>query len=280
MRLGALLHQLWRHKGGVAACLAFAVLMSLWSLYHLSVFPPGLKARHLQIGAAATTVLVDAPKSKVVDLRANTQDLQSLTTRADLLSNVMASSPVRLFIARRAGVPINQVVATASLGTDLPRSALEPGSERRSSDLIRETDLYRLAISVNPAQPLIYVNSQAPTADGASRLANAAVDGLNDYLTMMADREGIAPPSRTRLIQFGRAQGGIVNPSVNLEIGLLTFLISFVVACAAFRVVLRVRHGWALDAARERREGKNWWLPKLDPAPTVPTAPVVPHEPD
>lgn len=280
MQLGALLHQLWRYKGGVAVCLAFAVLMSLWSLYHVSVLPPGLTPRHLQIGAASTTVMVDARKSKVVDLRANTQDLASLTTRADLLSNVMASSPVRQFIARRAGVAADQVVATASLGTDLPRSALEPGSERRSSDLIAQTDHYRLAISVNPAQPLIYVNAQAPTGAGAARLADAAVDGLNDYLKMMADTEGIAPRARTRLVQFGRAQGGIVNPSINFEIGLLTFFVSFIVACAAFRVLLRVRHGWSLDAARERRDGKNWWLPQPEPVRMSPTVPVVPHEPD
>ncbi|HET6508241.1 MAG TPA: hypothetical protein VFG42_15725 [Baekduia sp.] len=277
MRLGALLHQLWRHKLGAGLCLAFAVVMSLWSLYHLSIAPPGLTPRHLQIGAASTTVMVDAPKSKIVDLRANTQDFQSLTTRADLLSNVMASTPVRAFIAQRAGVPERAIVADASLGADLPRSATEPGSERRSTDLIQETDKYRLAISSNEAQPIIYVAAQAPSGEAAARLANAAVDGLNDYLTMMADREGIAPTARTRLIQFGRAQGGVVNPSVDIEIGLLTFLISFVVACAAFRVVLRVRHGWALDAERERRDGKNWWLPKLE---TVPPSRLGGHEPE
>jgi hypothetical protein len=277
MRLGALLHQLWRHKLGAGLCLAFAVVMSLWSLYHLSLTPPGLTPRHLQIGAASTTVMVDAPKSKIVDLRANTQDFQSLTTRADLLSNVMASTPVRAYIAQRAGVPQQAIVATASLGADLPRSATEPGSERRSTDLIQETDRYRLAISSNVNQPIMYVAAQAPSGEAAGRLANAAVDGLNDYLTAMADREGIKPKSRTRLIQFGRATGGVVNPSVNIEIGLLTFLISFVVACATFRVVLRVRHGWSLDAEREQRDGKNWWLPKLE---TVSPSPVNGHEPD
>ncbi|HEV7750733.1 MAG TPA: hypothetical protein VGO71_04290 [Baekduia sp.] len=267
MQLGALLHQLWRHKLGAGLCLGFAVLMSLWSLYDIVLAPPGLKARHLEIGAASTEILVDAPKSKIVDLRANTQDFASLTTRANLLSNVMASSPVRELIARHAGVGVEQIVATASLSGDLPRSAFEPGSERRSSDLIHETDRYRVAISVNPAQPLIYVNTQAPTGEGAGRLANAAVDGLNDYLTLMADRQGVKPASRTRLIQFGRARGAVVNPSVNLEIGLLTFLVSFIVACAALRVFLRVRHGWSLDAAQRRRAGKNWWLPTLDTPP-------------
>lgn len=282
MQLGALLHQLWRHKVGSALCLAFAVISAIWSLYHIALLPPGLTPRHLEIGAASTSVLVDAPHSKIVDLNANTQDFAALTTRADLLSNVMASSPVRGYIAARAHVPVSSIVAVASLGSDLPRSAFEPGSERRSTDLIHETDKYRLAISVNPAQPIMYVDAQAPDAAGAANLANAAVDGLRDYLRLMADQDKVRHSARTRLIQFGRAQGGIVNPSVNKELALLTFLISFAVACATFRVVLRVRHGWSVDAERARRDGKNWWLPKLEPAASTGPAPAstVAHEPD
>jgi hypothetical protein len=282
MQLGALLHQLWRHKVGSALCLGFAVISTIWSLYHIGLFPPDLRPRHLEIGAASTSVLVDAPHSKIVDLNANTQDFAALTTRADLLSNVMASTPVRGYIAARAHVLPQNIVAVASLGSDLPRSAFEPGSERRSSDLIHETDKYRLAISVNPAQPIMYVDAQAPDAAGAANLANAAVDGLRDYLTLMADRDDVKAKSRTRLIQFGRAQGGIVNPSVNKELALLTFFISFAVACAAFRVFLRVRHGWSLDSERARRDGKNWWLPKLEPAAASGPAPAstATHEPD
>ena len=266
MQLGALLHQLWRHKLGSALCLGFALLSTVWSLYHLHLAPPGITPRHLEIGASSTEILVDAPKSKIVDLRANTQDFAALTTRADLLSNVMASSPVRALIARRAGIAPQQLVAVASLGSNLPRSAYEPGSERRSSDLIKETDQYRLAISVNPAQPIIYVDAQAPSGPAAAKLANASIDGLNDYLTLMADEQGVKSKARTRLIQFGRAQGGVVNPGVNKEIAILTFLVSFIIATAAFRVTLRVRHGWSLDAQRAKRDGKSWWLPKLDPA--------------
>jgi hypothetical protein len=286
MQLGALLHQLWRHKIGSALCLGFAVLSTIWSLYHIQLAPPGLTARHLEIGASSTEIMVDAPKSKIVDLRANTQDFAALTTRADLLSNVMASSPVRALIARRAGISPEQLVAVASLGSNLPRSAYEPGSERRSSDLIRETDQYRLAISVNAAQPIIYVAAQAPSGEAAARLANASVDGLNDYLAIMANEQGVKTKARTRLIQFGRAQGGVVNPGVNKEIAILTFLVSFILAAAAFRVTLRVHHGWSLDAQRARRDGKSWWLPKLEPAATPAPAAGPPagasaaHDPD
>jgi hypothetical protein len=285
MLLGALIHQLWRHKLGLATCVAFASLCTLASLYHISVAPPGLQSRHLQIGAASTQVLVDAPRSKIVDLNAQTADFTALTTRADLLSNVMASAQVRALIAQRVGIPFSSLVATASLGTNLARTAFEPGSERRSTDLIKETDRWRIAVSVNATLPMMYIDAQAPTSGGAARLANAAVDALAEYLTTMSNRAGLTPDHRTRLVQFGRAQGGVVNPSAGIEIGLLTFLVTFGVACAVLRLLLRVRHGWSLAGRRERRDGKDWWLPRLETLPaTVPSAsistpPPTAHEP-
>ena len=264
MQIGALLHQLWRHKVGIAVCAAFAFSMAVYSTYKPSLAPPGLHPRALEIGAASTEVLVDSPKSKVVDIRAQTIDFQALTTRADLLSNVMASEPVRLFIARHAHIPVQSIAATASLGANLPRAAFEPDSERRASDLLRESDKYRLSLAVNPTLPVIDVNAQAPTAEGAQRLANAAVAGLRDYLTLTADQQGVADSQRVRLVQLGQARGGVVNPGVKLQIALLTFVIVFLAAAGTLRVGLKVRHGWSIAAMREKRDGADWWLPRSD----------------
>jgi hypothetical protein len=260
MQIGALLHQLWRHKLGFAVCALFAFSMAIYSTYKPSLAPPGLHPRALEIGAASTEVLVDSPKSKVVDIRAQTIDFQALTTRADLLSNVMASEPVRLFIARHAHIPVQSIAATASLGANLPRAAFEPDSERRASDLLRESDKYRLSLAVNPTLPVIDVNAQAPTAEGAERLANGAVD----YLTLTADQQGVADAQRVRLVQLGKARGGVINPGVKLQIALLTFVIVFLAAAGTLRVALKVRHGWGIAAMREKRDGADWWLPRPD----------------
>ena len=47
-------------------------------------------------------MLIDTPDSQVVDLEPKGAD--GLGTRANLLANLMASSPVRTIIARNAGV--------------------------------------------------------------------------------------------------------------------------------------------------------------------------------
>ena len=271
MQLGALLHQLWRHKLGLALCALLAALMALWSVYKVELSPPGLRPRALEIGAASTQVLVDSPQSKVLDLRAQTNDYVSMTTRADLLSNVMASSSVRVYIARRAGIPVDQIEAQASIAENGPRAAFEPDSERRASDLISESDRYRLSIAVNPTLPVIYVNAQGPTANGAQRLAAASVSGLTDYLTVLANQQHVKPGYRTRLLPLATAKGEVINPGVRLEVLLLTFVVIFIIACAAMRVVLRVRHGWSVAGKREKREGPDWWLPPLDGVAAAPS---------
>ena len=125
----------------------------------------------------------------MVDLRANTYDFTSLTTRADLLGNVMASAPVREYIARRAGVDARRIEAVSPVTANVPRVLTEPGSEKRSSDILRSTDQYRLDIQANPTVPILDISSQAPTKQAAERLANSAVDGLRDYLLALgADR--------------------------------------------------------------------------------------------
>jgi hypothetical protein len=254
MQLGTHLRELWRLRIGVAVSALLAVLVAVSAIDTISLFPPGLKGRELEIAAASTHVLVDTPKSKVIDLRANTYDFTSLTTRADLLGNVMASAPVREYIARRAGVDPRQIEAVAPVTANVPRVLTEPGSEKRSSDILRSTDQYRLDIQANPTVPILDISSQAPTKEAAERLANSAVDGLRDYLRDLGNRQGIGPDQQVRLEQLGRARGGVINHGVGLQIALLSFMVVFTISCCAVLFLSRVRRGWVAAAGSESAE--------------------------
>jgi hypothetical protein len=238
----------------VAISALLAIVVAVSSIDTVSLFPPGLKSRDLEIAAASTHVLIDSPRSKVVDLRAGTYDFQSLTMRADLLGNVMASAPVREYIGRRAGVSPDRIQAAAPITADVPRALTEPGSEKRSSDILRSTDQYRLDIQANPTVPILDVYAQAPTKEQAERLANAAVDGLRDYLVDIAGRQGIKDDQQVRLEQLGRARGGVINHGVGLQIALLAFIVVFVLSLCAVLFLSRVRRGWRVAAERERSE--------------------------
>jgi hypothetical protein len=254
MQFGRVLHQLWRLKLGVLAAATFAALLALTSVYKLSLMPPSLHSRALEIGAASTYVLVDTPNSKVVDVRAQTSDFESLITRTNLLGNVMASPPVRAYIARRAGVPVSMIEAEAPATPDVPRSFTEPGNEKRASDILRATDKYRLSIEASPSVPILSVYAEAPTGDAAVKVANAAVSGLQDYLDDVARQQRLTSAQQVRLKQLGRASGGIINHSVKVQIGGLTFVVVFALACAALLGLRRIRSGW-ITAAEEERAG-------------------------
>jgi len=244
MQLGMHLRELWRHRLGLVAALVFALLAALWSGNRISVLPPKLKPRPHQIASAKTQVLVDTPNSTVTNLSAYTYDFQSLTNRAALLGNLMASEPVRLYIARRAGIPSDLIEAIAPVTEQVPRALLEPDSQKRASDILRATDNYRLDIEADPAVPILNIYTQGPDEGAARRLADSAVAGLRDYLNALANVQGVRASQRIRLIQLGPASGGVINGGVALQIYVLTFVVAFALAAWGVLALARVRRGW------------------------------------
>ena len=62
-----------------------ALVLSVWSVANISLIPPGLSPRSLEMATATTQVVVDTPKSALIDIRQNTYSLDGLTNRALLL---------------------------------------------------------------------------------------------------------------------------------------------------------------------------------------------------
>jgi hypothetical protein len=196
------------------------------------------------MGSGSTHVLVDTPKSIAVDARSKAQALVSLTARANLLGNVMASPPVRAYIARRAHISPDQIQAVAPLTPDVPRALAEPGHEKRTSDILRSTDQYRMEIQAQPTAPVLDIYTQAPSADAARVLADAAVAGLRDYLATLARTQDVAPSDQVRLIQLGEASSGVINRGIRIQVALLSSILVFCVSAAAVLWIARVRRGW------------------------------------
>ena len=106
MGVGIRLRELWRLRVGVAVSVLLALVAALWSVQQISLFPPRLESRSLEMATASTHLVVDMPRSAVLDLRNDTYMLESLTNRTVLLGNVIANGSVRQYIARRTGVPV------------------------------------------------------------------------------------------------------------------------------------------------------------------------------
>jgi hypothetical protein len=248
---GIRIRGLWQIRRWTAACCAFAFLAAVWSVAEIGLLPPRLSSRSLEMAAASTQVVVDTPRSTLVDIREDTYDLNALTNRAVLLGNVMSSPQVRADIARRAHVPFDALQVTPPLTRKQPRVIAEAGTERHSSDILKLNSQYRLNIEANPTVPFLRIYAQSPTAETAGALANAAVDGVRAYLNNLALATRTPLGQQVRLTQLGRARGEVINEGIQWRGAFLVFLVMFAVSCATVIWINRVREGWRLAAASE-----------------------------
>lgn len=257
MRLGMHLRELWAHKVGLALALALATLVAVRTLYGIELFPPGLERNPIQLASASTEVIVDTPRSAVTDLREDTYSFAELTNRALLLGNVLASLPVRTYIARRSKLAPEEIQVSAPLTPEQPRAVASSAYQPKTSDILDSPDEYRLSIHANPTVPVLNIYSEAPDGKSAARLANAAVDGLGDYLRALAREHGTPGDEQVRLNQLGRASGGVVNPGAGLQLAVLAFTVIFAGSCALVLFVARVRRGWVSTAGFEGQPGRG-----------------------
>ena len=254
MQLGRHLRELARLRVGLALSFLLAAFVAISVSYKTSLAPPSLTSRQLEMGSASTRVLVDTASSMVLDTRYGSGDFDSLTARAVLLGNLMASEPVRAYIARHAKVPAEVIHATTPLTPDFPRPLASEGQDKSQTDLLRSTNQYRLNIQANPTVPIVDVYAQAPNAKAAEDLANGAVDGLREYLDeAIKGQAGVSAAEQPRITQLGRAHGVQINDGVRVQAPLLTFLFVFGLCCAATMFISRVRRGWSLASASEAR---------------------------
>jgi len=248
MRFGIHLRELSRLPVGVLVSATLALLVAVWSVADIGLFPPRVESRSMEIASAHTEVVVDTPESAILDLRQSTYEIEALKNRALLVGNVMASPPVLTHIAQRAGVPPQTLRLVTPRTPAQPRAQSEPDASPGVTDVVAPADQYRLDIQANPTVPVLDVYAQAPTAAAAESLANAAVDGMDDYLAELGASEGTPRNLQVELRQLGRADGHVLNEGIDLEVALLTFFLVFAISCAGTIAISRIRRGWAMTA--------------------------------
>jgi hypothetical protein len=234
----------------MAISAVIALFCAFWSVNTISLAPPKVQPRHMQIGAAATHVLLDAPTSLVVDQTRNA-NFDSLVNRATLYGELVDTLPVREIIGRRIGVAPDRIAGTTRLTSEVQREMREPDLERRANQILNSTQPYRLEIQADPGAPVINIYAQAPSAGAAEQLADAAAAGLKEYLKTTALRTGADPGQQVTLEQLGRARGGVINAKTVPEIVALTFLVAFGISLALLLGGASVRRGWIAAGSGE-----------------------------
>jgi hypothetical protein len=242
---------LWRLRPGLIVSLALASSMALWTVYNVSISPPGLKRRSLAMATASTHVVIDTPTSTLVDLRQDTYSFEALRNRAVLIGNVIASTTVRQNIARQVGIPEGVLRIQAPLTREQSAPPVDSDNARHTSDILKSTDQYRINIQSNPTVPMLDIYAQSPDAKSAATLANAAVDEVRNYLVHLATEESTPQEMRIQLFQLGRAHGTVINGNVAWQAAMLVFLLTFGVSAATVIFLARIRTGWRIAALEE-----------------------------
>lgn len=230
---------------GLCIALAIALLAATRVLFSISLIPPGLESRSIDVATATTHVLVDTPRSTLTDLRQDFYEIRSLSQRAVILGNVMASPPVREFIGRRVGVPADTISVTGPVTPDHPEVITNSDDAPHTSDIVKRPDEYRLSIQANPTIPVLDIYAEAPDAEAATQLAAGAVDGLRDYLELVSKQRGTPDDEQVDLQQLGQVRGGVINSGAGLTMALVVFAIVFTVCSVAVLCIARIRRGWA-----------------------------------
>lgn len=243
MAIVKIMRDLWGRRRLVACAAIVAALAG----YAVAFKVPTLKSKKYQVGTATTRVLVDTPSSQIVAVAPTGLDL--LTSRANLLASLMVGGTIKNAIAQRADLRTDQLVGIAeSAPSPVPTPAPPPRGYVLTTTVLNDTDVS------NPGGyelPIIEIDTQAPDASGAAALANAAVAGLQDFLTSQAASEGLPATRRIRVTSLGRAQAiEVVHGPRNLMVfGVAIFV--FAAGCAAILLIPRLRDEWRATPVRK-----------------------------
>ena len=251
MGLGIRLRELFRMRRWVAVCFALSLFAAVWSVAKVS--PTGLHSRSLTMASASTEVVVDTPKSTLVDARADTYNIDGLVNRAVLVGNLMATTPVRDAIAKQANVPPELLHIAPPLTPREPYMLADSGNERHTTDIVKANDAYRIVITANPTVPVLRIYALTRDTKSASALANAAVDATSKRLDQLATAGGTGTQDKIKLMQLGKAKGDVIDNGMRLKTAFLAFLVTFGLTCASAVFIRRVREGWRLAALADAK---------------------------
>jgi hypothetical protein len=259
-----ILRELWRLRYLVVLGGLLAIAIGLMTAYRVSLAPPKLESRQYDVGVASARMLIDTPDSQVVDL--NPKGAASLGTRASLLANLMASGPVKAIIARDAGVPANRLVAVAppATGATVPTPLSQTAAQNANV-----AGAYLLTLQADETLPIISIEAQAPDANQAARLANAATTGLRDYLKSVAGAQNVPAARQVVISGLGAAQSAKVVRGPRRLFAIAAFVFVFGFICFSLIMVSGIARGWRRAAALEHSASAPAEPPETGGGPTA-----------
>jgi hypothetical protein len=241
---------LWRLRVLTAACAVLAVLAGLSMAYEL----PSMESRGYEVGVGSAQALVDTPSSQIVDLGGEeaTADITSLSARASLLASLMTSSPMKEKIASRARIQPDQLIAVP------PASAMPGAGNAPSPDTtarMKAADAKILKTTIPELQsgqiPIIHVQTQAPDPATAGRLADSAIEVLEDELANIAASGDVPGARRITIRALGPATQTVEGRGSGKIVAVFAAVFLFGLGCALLLGLTAFIQAWRRASVQE-----------------------------
>jgi hypothetical protein len=280
MAFVTLVRRLLRHKILLALAAVAAIAVGLVMSYKVKG-PFDLQSKQYSVGVASARILVDTPSSQIVDLgdpqpdKAPAVDIGTLSARAQLLASLMTSSPIKDDIARAAGVEDGTLLTPSSSG------AAGGGGGGLAGDISAtspEANILKASVPElsSGSIPIIAVETQAPDADTAAKLADQSVVILRQQLDSLAGTEAIPAARRVTIRELGPARSTTQVRGPSRTLAIAATLGTFLVGCGLILLLQALVDNWRDVTEEERRVGTRRSPAWLTPV----TGPYAGDEPD
>ena len=160
MELARILRELWRLRIWLLFSLPVSLYVGLSSAYNVSLAPPSLQKKAIEVGTASTELLVDSPRSALIDAE---RSIESWSSRAEVYASLIDSEVIRGYIGRAVGLPDQSIVTSGPSVINQPTR--ERNAQQRGNEIIAESRLYRVAARSRSGLPLVSIATQAPSAE-------------------------------------------------------------------------------------------------------------------
>jgi hypothetical protein len=218
MELAAIARILWRHRLIAVLGAPFVVAIALLGTHRVTLSPFSLSPPRTPVGSATARILVDTPKSQLVDLAPvvglDGSVPDGLPIRTEVLVDQLEDTDWRATLARSAGLRADDIdIASSDTGsthtTPLARALAEANGVANRPNVVR--------VSTNGYDPIVTVSATAATPADAQRLVGATTAtfkslvesdaGAKGFIVrpLGAPRAGLLPQSSGRAMTVGLA---------------------------------------------------------------------------
>jgi hypothetical protein len=255
-RLLAPLRQHWRWTllGVLVAAMATATRFAA-----IGILPPSFKMKPFARAQASTTVVLGDASRLTSGARDRYASL--IAPRAYALADMLNSPQLIEYVARQAGLPASKIGILGPLWTDSWRLQEWPTGPKRASQILSEHALYQITIDQEAAQPpwspAIGVYAKAPSAEAAARLASAVPAGLSAYMQQLQATGHVPVGDRYEVSQLGPVSVAPARGSQLANVGVFTFLGTFVLWCGAVIAISSLVRDLRATATASKVEGRS-----------------------